>query len=116
MGPDTDFCQTGQPRIGYSVDFIAEQSWYTVDGESIVELAEALQNAVDNGRIRLLLALLLFARAVKYAFTYALAAYARTCATCCIGAISLAEIKQRAEKVAAVVPVRLAIVRTFVAT
>ena len=26
MDPDTDVCQTGQPQISYSVDFIAEQS------------------------------------------------------------------------------------------
>ena len=26
MDPDTDVCQTEQPQISYSVDFIAEQS------------------------------------------------------------------------------------------
>ena len=26
MNPDTDVCQTEQPQISYSVDFIAEQS------------------------------------------------------------------------------------------
>ena len=26
MDPDTDVCQTGQPQISFSVDFIAEQS------------------------------------------------------------------------------------------
>ena len=44
MDPDTDVCQTEQPQISYSVDFIAEQSRLRLSAIIILLLDPGSQN------------------------------------------------------------------------